>query len=63
MPRLKFLTPMIVLSMYVVGCESNISTKPPIDESDDIIIQDLDGDGNQDRAGGIVGTAYASVRY
>ena len=29
----------------MVGCESNVSTKPPVDESDDIIIQDLDGDG------------------
>ena len=35
----------ILLAATLVACESNVSTKPPVDESDDIIVRDLDGDG------------------
>ena len=43
MTQMKPFTLMVLLSTSVVGCENTISSKSPIEESDDIIIQDLDG--------------------
>ena len=31
--------------LCLIACESNVTTKDTVDESDDIIVQDLDGDG------------------
>ena len=33
------------LCAVLMACESNVTTKAPVEDSDDIIIQDLDGDG------------------
>ena len=40
---MRYTYPIIFLSL--LACESNVSTKTPIEEEDDIIIKDLDGDG------------------
>ena len=35
----------ILLSLGIMACESNVTPKEPVEESDDIVVQDLDGDG------------------
>jgi hypothetical protein len=35
----------ILLSLGIMACESNVTLKEPVEESDDIVVQDLDGDG------------------